>query len=229
MIYGNGMLAKAFSKLTDINSNMCIFASGVSDSRCEDEAEFRRERLLLEKSIRENTMANPYVYFSTCSIYDQSNLDTPYVRHKLQMESLVLKHPHSIIFRLPQVIGPRGNPKNFINFLHRSIKEDREFELWEKATRNIIDVDDVVEIVKYYIDGVSNGDNIVNVANPFNYSVIEVVNVIESFLNKKARYQVFNKGTKYTIDISKISAIIQKKNISFEGDYLMKILNKYYS
>ena len=229
MIYGNGMLANAFSKHTDIRSDICIFASGVSDSGCEDETEFRRERILLEKSLKENASANYFIYFSSCSIIDRSISDSPYVNHKLQMESLVLKHPQSIVFRLPQVIGPRGNPKNFVNFLYRSIKEDREFELWEKATRNIIDVDDVVEIVKYYIDGVSNGDNIVNVANPFNYSVIEVVNVIESFLNKKARYRVLSKGVKYAIDISKISTIIQKKNISFEGDYLLKILNKYYS
>jgi len=229
MIYGNGMLANAFSKYNGTNPNICIFASGVSDSSCNDENEFMRERLLLEESIKENARADFFVYFSTCSIGDQSSLGTLYVKHKLEMESIVLEHSKSIIFRLPQVVGPGGNPKTFIKFLYHSIKEGRKFELWENATRNIIDVDDVVEIVKHYIGNAPITKNIVNVANPINYSVIEVVKLLENFLHKKAIYRGLSKGSKYTIDISQISTIIEKNNISFEDDYLLKVLNKYYS
>jgi len=229
MIFGDGMLANAFSKYSDVNPNIVIFASGVSDSSCTDEDEFKRERLFLENSIRENKNANPFLYFSTCSIDDFGSLASMYVRHKLQMESIVLKHSNSIIFRLPQVVGPGGNPKTFVNFLYWSIKNGREFELWENSTRNIIDVDDVVKIVKYYIASFSIRQNIVNIANPKNYKVIEVVNLMESLLNRKALYQIRNKGAKYTVDISEISRIIKERTKLFEDDYLQKTLKKYYS
>ena len=70
MIIGKGMIAKAFD-LYKKNQDIVIFASGVSNSLEENIKCFEREEALLKKTILENKSAT-FVYFSTCSIMDQS-------------------------------------------------------------------------------------------------------------------------------------------------------------
>src|SRR5690606_10434611 len=87
MIVGNGLIASAFqsSPLKD-DPNIVVFASGVSNSRETSKDEFLRERQLLLETINQGKLI---LYFSTCSVYDPSQKDAPYITHKLEMEDLV--------------------------------------------------------------------------------------------------------------------------------------------
>ena len=229
MIYGNGMFATAFSDYFKNNPDICIFASGVSNSMCKDLAEFDREKKLLIKTVERNQGISSFVYFSTCSVEDPSIKNTPYVKHKLEMESIVLEHPGFLVFRLPQVVGFAGNPNTLINFLYQSIKDGTEFELWKHSNRNIIGIDDVLSIVSFYIKNVTIRQEIINIANPVNYSMIEIVTSMEKFLKKNGIYDVTEKGNSYSIDISEISPIIKETNVTFDKNYLPRIIKKYYS
>ena len=82
MVIGNGMLAKAFGAFKD-NPEVVIFASGVSNSKETNNDSFKREEKLLNKVISENNNSI-IVYFSTCSVYDDSVNETNYVLHKIQ-------------------------------------------------------------------------------------------------------------------------------------------------
>ena len=84
MVIGNGMIAKRFAAYTG-NDQFIIFASGVSNSRTNDTAAYNREAALLLDTIKHNK-DKTLVYFSTCSIYDPGEKDSPYVLHKLKME-----------------------------------------------------------------------------------------------------------------------------------------------
>ncbi len=229
MVIGSGLLATIFNKIYLDASNVCIFASGVSDSTCEDITEFEREKRLLVKTFERNQNVNSFVYFSTCSIEDLDRRSTPYVKHKLEMESIVLKHPQSLVFRLPQVVGFGGNSKTLMNFLYQSIKSGNKFELWKNASRNIIDIDDVVSIVSFYIANVIVRQNVLNIANPINYTMIEIVNSMEKILEKKGIYEVTEKGETYCIDISEISSIIKETDVFFDQNYLQRIIKKYFA
>ncbi len=71
MIIGNGMMARSFESYRG-NSEILIFASGVSNSKDVDEDNFNREVLLL-KDVINNNPEKAMVYFSTCSMYDHYN------------------------------------------------------------------------------------------------------------------------------------------------------------
>jgi len=228
MILGSGLLATAFKKKYQNDPSVCIFASGVSNSMCKDVVEFKREKALLIKTLESNQSVSSFVYFSTCSVEDPGKKNNPYVKHKLEMESIVLIHLRSLVFRLPQVIGSGGNPNTLMNFLYQSIESGNEFELWKNSSRNIIDIDDVVSIVSVYIENATLRQEFINVANPVNYTMIEVVTSMENILKKNGVYRVIDKGEAYRIDISEIFSIIKETNVSFDKNYLPRIIKKYF-
>src|SRR5690349_4800710 len=99
MIVGSGLMASAFAAAARDKAGLIVYASGVSNSRCEDEREFDREKTLLEQSIRTGRGARCFVYFSTCSVNDPESAQSPYVRHKVRMEQMVSAHPNHLIVR----------------------------------------------------------------------------------------------------------------------------------
>lgn len=117
MIVGNGLLAAAFSDDFTERVDTVIFASGVSNSQECDSAAFIRERVLLEKVLQKER--KKVVYFSTCSLYDPELKNSPYVKHKREMEALVRQTSRHTIFRLPQVVGKILNARAESSFFYK--------------------------------------------------------------------------------------------------------------
>jgi hypothetical protein len=69
---------------------------------------------------------------------------------------------------------------------------------------------------------------VTNIANPTSYKVTEIVAAIEKKLQIQANYVPIPKGSTFNIDISAISEIIKQLEISFTGNYLVNLLEKYY-
>ena len=116
MIIGNGDIAKV---LTD-KDGVIFFASGVSNSLETNEAEFLREEKLLLSQIKSYKL----VYFSTLSIYSK---DSPYTRHKKQMESLVKFYfKDYCIVRIGNITWG-NNPNTLINSLNKKIRTNEDF------------------------------------------------------------------------------------------------------
>ena len=110
MVIGNGDIANVLN-VRD-NPSVTYFASGVSNSQCDDPKEFQREIDLL-KSIKSSHL----VYFSSISIYEK---DTPYTQHKIHMEAIVrLYFPIYTIIRLGNITWG-DNPNTIINYLKRT-------------------------------------------------------------------------------------------------------------
>ena len=82
IIIGSGMLAKAFKNI--FISNTVVFASGVSNSKEFKIIEFDREKNLIDKTIFDFPKFK-FVYFSSFLAVN-SNISTPYSRHKREME-----------------------------------------------------------------------------------------------------------------------------------------------
>src|SRR3546814_13994321 len=119
------------------------------------------------------------------------------------MEALVAHHSGHIIVRLPQVAGRTPNLYTLLNFLHRHICRGERFTLYKNASRNIIDVDDVVTIVKALVLSKSVRGITLNVANPTSSPVSHLVATMEKVAGKPALVDVVNKGEYYEIDISR--------------------------
>ena len=226
MIIANGLLAQAFGQHFASDSDIKIFAAGVSNSRETRSFEFLRERRMLEACLSRHART---VYFSTCSIYDTSVNSSPYVRHKLAMEAMVLKSDENVVFRLPQAVGRASNKSTLCNFLYDKLINGEEIELWIHARRNLIDVADIFRIGKVLIERGDAAGAITNIAAPVSHSMLEILRTFEKVLAMRARYKKVNAGSAYQIDTKVSDKIARLAGIEFNSSYLERVIRKYYA
>lgn len=230
MVIGNGMLAQRFASEFANSSHTLVFASGVSNSKMYNPASFLREERLLTESIR-NYSSMRIVYFSTCGIYDPSLEETPYIIHKQKMEQLVSKLATSyLICRTTNIVGNKGNSNTIINYLIERIQSGAPFECWDKAVRNILDVDDFYRAVKLIIQRLRPSENMtVNVFNPLYYNIKDIVCIIEKHYSRHANYSIVDKGAGFYIpDTYGLESLYAELGIFFTDEYIAKVLDKYH-
>ncbi len=221
MIIGSGQLAKAFQK-SKLKDDTCIFASGVSNSSCTDERQFEREKNLLIDTLKNNS-DKKFVYFSSCALSAIEYPKNDYYKHKANMEDIIKEHSKKYyIFRVPQLFGDFiDNHKTLINFIYTSIEYNQKFNIYDEAYRYVIEINDVIKIVESYL---THHDSCmtVDIANTYRYKVLDIVQIFEKILNKKANYEVIQKKDKYTLDSRNMIDFINrnKLNFKFGKDYL---------
>ncbi|PWT71928.1 MAG: NAD-dependent dehydratase [Bacteroidetes bacterium] len=227
MVLGNGLVANGFKRY-EHDDRFLIFASGVSNSANREVAEFVREQELLEYSIREN-QHKTLVYFGTCSVYDPVLNNSPYVIHKLAMEKLIREnHSDYFVFRISNLAGNTSNPHTVLNFFVQHIISGQFFYLWKNASRNIIDMEDAFAICDRILQKETFKNEIINIANPANYAVTQIVGTIEKLLGKKGNYELIEKGSNPVINTDAIRPIISELGIQFDSAYLCRTIEKYF-
>lgn len=225
MIIGRGLIASLF--INDDRENIIFFASGVSNSLENRAEEFLREEHLIRKTLEENK-EKIFVYFSTCSIYDSSKTGSDYVLHKLKMEQLIKNScERYLILRVSNAVGSGGNPNLLMNYLIRSIKNKETINVHTKATRNLIDAEDMKKITFELLDD-QTFNKIVNVAYTQNYAIIEILEIIERFYDTKLDLNLIKSGSGYDINVPDVEAYFVKNNLTNKDAYLCEILQKYY-
>lgn len=226
MVVGNGLLARRFEAYQQ-NQQYVIFASGVSDSKSENELDYARELQLLRQTI-ENNMDATLVYFSTCSIADPSLRGNRYIAHKLTIEQLLQTECSKyLIFRISNVAGPGGNPKTIFHFLVQAVTQQQNFKVWKNAYRNLIDVDDVLSLIDFSIQK-GERNNIFTIAHPISLPAPVIVQTIETYFGIAAQYELVDAGNNFFIDNQFVTEIAPAAGVNFEGNYLHRLLQKYY-
>ncbi|MGA4533300.1 hypothetical protein ACPA1H_23465 [Ectopseudomonas chengduensis] len=204
---------------------VCIFASGVSDSSCSDSSQFEREKNLLLETLLANR-DKKFIYFSSCALSAPNYARNAYYEHKANMESLVVKNSeHFYIFRIPQLFGDLIHHKTIINYIYEAVRDGLNFNVYDDAHRYVIEINDVQKLVSLYLKGgVEN--LIVDIANTHRYRVVEIVDVFEQLLKKKADYQIVKKTDKYELNLSPLISFLGKHNVDMEfGEkYLLRKL-----
>lgn len=226
MKIGRGLLASLF---TDYDREDTIFfASGVSNSLENRPEEFAREEHLIKQTIADNP-EKIFVYFSTCSIYDSSKTGSDYVLHKLKMEQLIKNACEKyLILRVSNAVGKGGNPNLLMNYLVRSIKNNETINVHTKATRNLVDADDIKNITFALLEN-QTLNRIVNVAYFQNYAIIEILEIIERFYNTKLNLNLIKSGSGYDINVPEVEDYFRNNGLTNKESYLTRILEKYYS
>ena len=143
MIIGNGLIAKS---LTHIDSDDIIFfASGVSNSMCNNKDEYDREFNLLKKYLNFN---KKLIYFSSIDGYI---VNEEYLNHKKNIEKIIQNNVGDfIIMKIPQLVGEKGNNGNFINYIYNNVKNGLGFDLF-LTKRSLLDIEDLVSILSFLI------------------------------------------------------------------------------
>lgn len=227
MVIGSGMIATRFQNYKN-DDRFVIFASGVSNSATKNVDAFDREKQLLVQTKKLNASKH-FVYFSTCSIYDESLTHSLYIQHKLQMESLVAKHAGGYtIFRVSNPIGFTENKHTLLNFFINAIKNKQLFTVFNPAERNLIDIDDMFAVCHSILQQNLFVNTSVNIANPTNYSILYIIKHIEAFLMKEADFTIISKRSVPTINTSLIHPLFESLGIHFDSGYLSRMLKKYY-
>ena len=225
MIIGNGMLAKVFEPYKN-NDEVLVFASGVSNSKEKDQSNFHKEALLLKDAINKNP-EKLLIYFSTCSVYDNSVNKTFYVMHKIKMENLIKKKcSRFYIFRLPQVVGLTRSP-TLVNYLFTSILNNKKIDINQHSTRNLISADDVLVVASYLVESKIYINEITNIATPSNMLVVDIIKIIEDITGSLLSYNLVNSGQIFDIDIEKIRNVNMDFNI-FSPRYLENTLRVFF-
>lgn len=232
MIIGSGFMAQNFhDQIQEIEKlNICLYAAGVSNSQTEDKILLTKDQNRIIDFSKKFDQEKKLVYISTCCINDPSRNKNPYTKNKLHIESFIKeKFKKYLIIRLPEVVGKSDNKTSLTNFLYHHIKNKKNFEVWSKTKRNIIDIQDVVLITMSVLKNRFLNNTIINIANSMNYKIREIVENLEKLTNIKANYNLVDKGDEnWQIDISEISKIIKNNKINFNENYLYKTLKKYY-
>ena len=226
MVIGHGMIAKAFAAFLSDNGAV-IFASGVSDSTESRGEAFEREAKLLRRA-REENPEKLIVYFGTCSAADPDRINTPYVQHKLKMESLLQDSSGSwMVLRLPLAIGPIHKSRTLAQYLYEEILHERPFEIWEHATRYPIDVVDVFRIADLFIGRRAMWNRRIDIALK-SFRVLDFVRVMENIVGKSARYNLVAKGMHYELSCPEVKEVASQLNLDFSALYLERVLEKYF-
>jgi hypothetical protein len=221
------MMAKAFSAF-ELKSDVVIFASGVSNSMEASASAFKRERDLL-RSTRAECPDALFVYFGTCSANDPDRRATPYVLHKLEMESLVMGSEHPwMVLRLPLAVGPEHRAPTLANYFYERILRGQAFEVWARSTRYPIDVEDAFRIASRLIADRSMWRHTINIALRA-FPVIDFVHILEDITGKRAMYTLVQRGAHYELTCPEIAGLADELRLDRSDNYLERVLHKYFS
>jgi nucleoside-diphosphate-sugar epimerase len=226
MVIGNGLIARSFMDFEEV-PEVLIFASGVSNSQLVDPMEYEREKDLIAKY---RGSSRKFVYFSTCSIYDESLANSTYIKHKRSIEAYITKEFKNFwIIRLPNVLGNSTNPHTLGNFIYNSITRDKEITVFEKAHRYFIGIDDVRVILTKALRDNKLGSGAYNLLYPLGLNIFDLVRMFEKKLGKTASIKVnSDRGSYYDVQVS--DELIPYLNFKVEADkkYLEEAIEHYY-
>lgn len=226
MIVGNGLVASAFSEFAE-RDDFVIFASGVSNSQEKDPAAYQREFDLLKSHI---TSEACFVYFSTCSIADESRAHSHYIQHKKEVEEYIAENASSyVIFRLPIVVGRSSNPHTLTNFLYNSITANEPLNVYQRAIRYLIDIDDIATLLPQFLINRFAKNTVVNVAFDNGTEVTELIGMFEKVIGVEANATRLDVGTHFEIDNSIFNQFLKSIGYEFSGDYTLELIGKYYA
>ena len=232
MIIGSGFIAKNFENYSNEleKLNIWLYAAGISNSQTKDKNLLDKEKNRFIEFSKKFIQKKKLIYISTCTINDPSRNKNLYILNKLYIEDLIQKNiKNFLIIRLPEVVGKNENRVTLINFLYNKIKNEEKFEIWTKAKRNIIDIDDVVLLTLNLLKNKNLNNIKINIANPKSCFVNEIVKNFEKLGNIKAKYNLVDKGhNSWHLDTNRVSKISKKIKINFNENYLYKLLKKYY-
>lgn len=236
-IIGHGIIAQGLDKLAQETNRAIIFASGVSNSSCDDQIEYDRECDLLYKTINHCKNNNlKLVYFSSAgAIYGNSDEEKDehsplfpislYGKNKVFFESIII---HSgveyLIVRLPNVVGHKQNKSQLFSALVLQAISGKA-NIFQNATRDLIDIDDVCDILSDIIKK-DYKNEIIILASGYSTPVLDIFSEIAQVLGKKSDVVLSPGGDKQLFNNGKLNYLVPGR-LKFSQDYYRHLIQKY--
>ena len=230
-IVGKGFIGKNLNKIKKElkETNYIIYAAGISHSKTKSKKELNRE-LNSFISFSTTNYFKKIIYISTADVTNNIVNKSLYVKNKIKIENLIKKKfKNYIILRLPQIIGKNRNMNTLINFFYLNIKKNKPLILIKNFKRNVLDIDDVLKVIKIIINNKKLKNRIITLSNKFNVQPIDIVKIFEKKMSKLVNYK-FKKIRKqiWRLNHEKNAHYFKRANIRFNRNYLSKAIDKYY-
>ena len=230
-LVGNGFIGKNLKKIKKdiINSKYIIYAAGISHSKTKSKNELNREFNSIYKFAKKNYLKK-IIYISTADVSHNLLNKSLYVKNKIRIENFIKKKfKKYIIIRLPQIIGKSKNKNTLINSFYLNIKENKEFTLIKNFKRNVLDIDDVLKVIKVIIREKKVQNKIITLSNKFSIKPMDIVKIFEKKMNKVGQYKIKKiKKQIWPLNHEKNAYYFKKAKIRFNRNYLSKSISKYY-
>jgi nucleoside-diphosphate-sugar epimerase len=235
IIDGGGLIATAFRTHADLTLPGVVFARGVPDSTRADQLAFARERRHLREALaRAQELGEPLVYFTGApiagnyrGIVSETNAPvprTPYGWHQRECEEIVrssgVRH---LVIRLPNVVGPGGNPHQLVPALVRQVLEGRVV-VFRSAQRDLLDVEDLVSLTGRLLASEPIVGPVL-VASGITVSARAIVERIALVLSASPEVVVKRGGEAQRFDIRRLRSIVDQ--LPFDVDYPFRVLDRY--
>ena len=230
-IIGKGFIAKNLFKINSliVDRKYTIYAAGISNSKIKSQKELNKKLNLFKKFFKKNKNKK-IIYISTADVTNNLKNKSKYVKNKIKIEKLIKqKSENYLIIRLPQIIGKSKNKNTLINYFYNCIKNGKKIELLGNVKRNILDIDDVIKMIRIVLLNSKINKKIITLSNKFFIKPVEIVEVFEKKLEKKANFHI-KKSKKYSwnLNYKKNIMYFRKAKINFHNRYLINAINKYY-
>lgn len=230
-IFGRGFIGSNLRRL-ELSKDFLVYAAGVSNSNQNKVSAYKKEINVLKKVLKTVDAKKKFIYISSLSVENKKLRNDRYVKNKLLIENLIKKNiQRYLIVRLPQIVGRNKNKFTLTNCLYKNIKLGKPVVLWKNSIRNLIDIDDIVKILKKYLKNKPKINTTINIFNPKSVKVISLIKLFSEILNKEVKIRMitrenkninFNKLRKGTRLPNKYYKVFDKKN------YIEGVLRKYY-
>ena len=164
-IFGRGFIGSNLRRL-ELSKDFLVYAAGVSNSNQNKVSAYKKEINVLKKVLKTVNAKKKFIYISSLSVENKKLRNDRYVKNKLLIENLIKKNIQQyLIVRLPQIVGRNKNKFTLTNFLYKNIKLGKPTILWKNSIRNLIDIDDIVKILKKYLKNKPQINTTINIFN----------------------------------------------------------------
>ena len=230
-IIGDGFIGKSLYKIKKdlIKTNYIIYAAGISHSKTKSKRNLNKE-LSSFKIFLKNNLSKKVIYISTADVTNSISNKSLYVKNKIKIEKLIKKRlKNYIILRLPQIIGKSKNKNTLVNYFYFNIKNNKPLVLIKNFKRNVLDIADILKLIKIIVYSKKTKNKVIVLSNKYSVQPIDIVKIFEKKLNKIVNFK-FKKIKKqiWPLYYQKNAHYFRKAKITFDRNYLLKTINKYY-
>ena len=230
-IIGDGFIGKSLYKIKKdlIKTNYIIYAAGISHSKTKSKRNLNKE-LSSFKIFLKNNLSKKVIYISTADVTNSISNKSLYVKNKIKIEKLIKKRlKNYIILRLPQIIGKSKNKNTLVNYFYFNIKNNKPLVLIKNFKRNVLDIADILKLIKIIVYSKKTKNKVIILSNKYSVQPMDIVKIFEKKLNKIVNFK-FKKIKKqiWPLYYQKNAHYFRKAKITFDRNYLLKTINKYY-
>jgi len=223
MLYGEGPIANRFAKFQS-SQRYIIYIAPIDKELLVSQEEMKFKEILSNANSNQTI-----VYISAFQTIQELSEPNLCIHPKLNVEKILLDSGHDyVIMKLPELFFLDTTDIGLVKPLMLGLKNNKSINLTDECA-NLIDIDDAYEIVNFLLKENLAVNKVVNIACPFNTSLVTLANDISTLFKNGLNFIGPIKNIKDSILTEEVSSAIKTLGINFDQNYNSRALKKYYS